>query len=115
MQKDEIQEVLCNALEEISSEKQHQEKCLWMLVVGLQSELGIKCEGHAIADAQKVPFFEKYQLIVSSVLMTSLPRHFPGICSCLFMTSSLVLSIYYAKIKLDMPMHTASIKVRVES
>lgn len=85
MQKDEIQEVLCNALEEISSEKQHQEKCLWMLVVGLQSELGIKCEGHATADAQKVPLFEKYQLMVSSVLMTSLPRHFPGIRSCLFM------------------------------
>lgn len=79
MQKDEIQEVLCKALEEISSEKLYQEKCLWMLVHALQSQSGNKSEGHINADAQNVPLFSKYQQIVSSVLMTSLPRHFPEI------------------------------------
>ncbi|KAL3501441.1 hypothetical protein ACH5RR_035890 [Cinchona calisaya] len=79
MQTDEIQEVLCKALEEISSEKLYEEKCLWMLVHALQSQSGNKSDRHINADAQNVPLFSKYQLMVSSVLMTSLPRHFPEI------------------------------------
>ncbi|CAN1321481.1 Anaphase-promoting complex subunit 2 [Linum perenne] len=61
----EVQQVLCKALEEISSVKQYQEKCLLMLVDGLERD----GEGRYLCS--------KYQLMVSSVLMASLPRHFP--------------------------------------
>ncbi|XP_027096892.1 anaphase-promoting complex subunit 2 isoform X1 [Coffea arabica] len=79
IQRDEIQEVLCKALEEISSQKQYQEKCLWMLIHALHSESATKSECQIKSDAQNVPLIMKYQLMVSSVLMTSLPRHFPEI------------------------------------
>lgn len=76
---DEIQQVLCNALEEISLEKQYQEKCLLMLVHALQaSKDRISGELHDF-EAERDYFVSKYQFIVSSVLMASLPRHFPVI------------------------------------
>ncbi|KAK4263480.1 hypothetical protein QN277_028879 [Acacia crassicarpa] len=76
---DEIQQVLCNALEEISLEKQYEEKCLLMLVHALHSYKDqISGERHD-SEAERDYFVSKYQLIVSSVLMASLPRHFPVI------------------------------------
>ncbi|KAK9277366.1 hypothetical protein L1049_006908 [Liquidambar formosana] len=73
----EVQQVLCKALEEISLEKQYQEKCLLMLVHALQSYKDYISEGRHNSDAERVHFVSKFQLIVSSVLMASLPRHFP--------------------------------------
>ncbi|GMN41892.1 hypothetical protein TIFTF001_011113 [Ficus carica] len=73
----EVQEVLCKALEEISTEKQYQEKCLLMLVHALQSFKDHGSEGSHNSDAERFHLFSKYQLLVSSVLMASLPRHFP--------------------------------------
>jgi len=63
---------LCRALEEISLEKQYQEKCLLLLVRALL------LEGKTDSDVEREYLFSKYQLMVSSVLMASLPRHFPG-------------------------------------
>jgi anaphase-promoting complex subunit 2 len=67
-----LQQVLCIALEEISLEKQYQEKCLLLLVRALL------LEGKTDSDVEREYLFSKYQLMVSSVLMASLPRHFPG-------------------------------------
>nr|XP_043606823.1 anaphase-promoting complex subunit 2 [Erigeron canadensis] len=75
MQEDEVELLLCKALEEISLEKQYQEKCLVMLVNCLQPcHDNAPMEGHPL-DVEKV-LFSKYRLIVSSVLMTTLPREF---------------------------------------
>lgn len=76
---DDVQEVLCEALEEISAEKQYEEKCLFMLVHALQSYKDCLTEEKQNSDAERVYLFAKYQLLVSSVLMATLPRHFPGI------------------------------------
>lgn len=72
--------VLCKALEEISREKQYQEKCLSMLVNALLlcQESNPSTDGYSL-DMEKI-FFSKYRLIVSSVLMTTMPRHFTGRC-----------------------------------
>lgn len=71
--------MLCNALEEISLQKHYQEKCLNMLVHALQSyNEEYLLEGEQNSDYGRVYFFTKYQLMVSSVLMASLPAHFPG-------------------------------------
>ena len=75
---DEVQEVLCKALEEISMEKQYQEKCLSMLIHALQSYKESITEGRHNSDAERVQLFSKYQFLASSILMTTLPRHFPG-------------------------------------
>ncbi|KAK3042386.1 hypothetical protein RJ639_002432 [Escallonia herrerae] len=79
MQDDEVQQVLCKALREISLEKQYQEKCLSILVHALQSYKDSTLEGRLISDVGRAYLVPKYQLIVSSVLMTSLPRHFPEV------------------------------------
>ena len=63
---------MCRALEEITLEKQHQEKCLLLLVRALL------LEGKPDSDDEREYLFSKYHLMVSSVLMASLPRHFPG-------------------------------------
>ncbi|KAH0674383.1 anaphase-promoting complex subunit 2 [Solanum tuberosum] len=76
---EEIQQVICKALEEISSQKQFQEKCLLLLARALQSYEEDKLQGQANPDSTRVYLFSKYQLIVSSVLLASLPHHFPGI------------------------------------
>nr|GEU46948.1 anaphase-promoting complex subunit 2 [Tanacetum cinerariifolium] len=75
VQEDEV-ELLCKALEEISREKQYQEKCLSMLVNSLQlcQDNNISMEGNLL-DVEKV-LFSKYRSIVSSVLMTTLPHQF---------------------------------------
>lgn len=75
---DEVELVLCKALEEISLEKQFQEKCLLMLVNSLKlcQDNNTSMDGNPL-DVEKV-LFSKYRLIVSSVLMTSLPRQFTG-------------------------------------
>ncbi|KAL0003816.1 hypothetical protein SO802_011377 [Lithocarpus litseifolius] len=75
----EVQEVLCKALEEISLEKEYQEKCLLMLCYALQSYKDQMSEGRHPSDAERSHLFSRYQLLVSSVLMASLPRHFPEI------------------------------------
>ncbi|CAM9002041.1 unnamed protein product [Rhodiola kirilowii] len=71
----ELEEDLCKALEEISLEKQYQEKCLLILVHALQSYNN----DISHIDSEKVHIVNKYQLNVSSVLMASLPRQFPEI------------------------------------
>ncbi|EOY01860.1 hypothetical protein QUC31_013573 [Theobroma cacao] len=76
---DEIQRVLCKALKEICLEKENQEKCLLMFVHALQSYMENLSDGKHNFDAEKVYLFSKYQLIVSSILMASLPRHFPEV------------------------------------
>ncbi|KAL9424203.1 hypothetical protein AB3S75_036143 [Citrus x aurantiifolia] len=73
---DEVHEVLCKALEEICMEIQYQEKCLFMLVHAIESPRDCSPEGKPILDSE-VHLFAKYQLMVSSVLMASLPPHFP--------------------------------------
>lgn len=76
---DEIQRVLCEALEEICLEKENQEKCLLMLVHALQSYMENLSDGKNNFDGEKVCLFSKHQLIVSSTLMANLPRHFPEV------------------------------------
>lgn len=58
-------------------EIQYQEKCLFMLVHAIESPRDCSPEGKPILDSE-VQLFAKYQLMVSSVLMASLPPHFPG-------------------------------------
>ncbi|XP_021626668.1 anaphase-promoting complex subunit 2 isoform X2 [Manihot esculenta] len=75
----ELQHVLGRALEEISSEKKYQEKCLLVLVHALQSYKECSSEEKYNPNDQRSYLFSKYQLMVSSVLMASIPRHFPEI------------------------------------
>jgi anaphase-promoting complex subunit 2 len=76
---DEIESVLCNALEEISLEKQYQEKCLLILVHALQSFKDQMSEERHNFEAERNYLTSKYQWTVSSVLMATLPRVFPGL------------------------------------
>ncbi|KAE8729870.1 Anaphase-promoting complex subunit 2 [Hibiscus syriacus] len=76
---DEIQTVLCNALEEICLEKENQEKCLLMLVHALQSYVDNLSNEKPNFDVGKDYLFSKYQLVVSSMLMANLPPHFPKV------------------------------------
>lgn len=69
-------------------EKQYQEKCLLMLAHALQSYKESISEGRHISDAERVQLFSKYQLLVSSVLMATLPHHFPGSYPCLSLITS---------------------------
>ncbi|KAF5449594.1 hypothetical protein F2P56_030023 [Juglans regia] len=80
----EVQQVLCIALEEISLEKQYQEKCLLMLVHALQSYNDQISEGRHPSNSERDHLFSIYQLLVSSVLMASIPRHFNEILHCYF-------------------------------
>lgn len=73
---DEAHDILCKALEETCMEIQYQEKCLFMLVHAIESPRDCSLEGKPISDSQ-VHLFAKYQLMVSSALMASLPPHFP--------------------------------------
>ncbi|CAL5428806.1 unnamed protein product [Camellia sinensis] len=75
--KDRVQQELCKALEEISFEKQYQEKCLLMLIRALQPNKDIALDKRQSPDAERLYLLSRYQLIVSSVLMATLPRHFP--------------------------------------
>ncbi|KAL8533782.1 hypothetical protein ACS0TY_009974 [Phlomoides rotata] len=75
----EMQDVLHAALEQISSEKQYQEKSLLMLVHALEMCRESKATERTYSNAERNYLLSKYQLIVSSVLMASLPRHFPDV------------------------------------
>ena len=74
-----MEAVLYKALEEISLVKQSQEKSLLMLVHGLQSYSDSMPDNKHNLDAERGYLLSTYQLMVSSVLMASLPRQFPGI------------------------------------
>ncbi|PIN13292.1 Anaphase-promoting complex (APC), subunit 2 [Handroanthus impetiginosus] len=78
-QQGEMQDVLHKALEEILSEKQYQEKCLLMLVHALEMCRENNPNEQTYSESERNYLFSKYQLTVSSVLMASLPRHFPDV------------------------------------
>ncbi|KAB1208114.1 Anaphase-promoting complex subunit 2 [Morella rubra] len=80
----EVQRVLCEALEEISLEKEYQEKCLLTLVHALQSHRDRISGRRQPSDVERAHLFSTYQLLVSSVLMANLPRHFSEILHCYF-------------------------------
>ena len=63
--------MLYNALEEISLEKQYQEKCLLILVHALQSFKDQMSEEKHSFEAERNYLTSKYQWIISSVLMTT--------------------------------------------
>lgn len=67
----EVERVLCKALEDICLEKLYQENCLLALVHALPS--------YRDQTSERAHLFSTYQLLVSSVLMATLPRHFSGI------------------------------------
>ncbi|XP_021910305.1 anaphase-promoting complex subunit 2 isoform X2 [Carica papaya] len=50
-----------------------------MLADALQTQEECMSEGSHTYDAERISLFSRYQLLVSSVLMASLPRHFPEI------------------------------------
>nr|VDD12415.1 unnamed protein product [Brassica rapa] len=78
---EEIHQVLCKALEEISREKQYHDKCMSMVVHALQSFT----EETLNSDAERVQqLFSRFQSMLSSTLMTTLPQHFPEILHCYF-------------------------------
>ncbi|XP_057494205.1 anaphase-promoting complex subunit 2-like [Actinidia eriantha] len=79
IQKDRVQQVLCKALEEISFEKQYQEKCLLVLIDALQSYKDSMSDKRQNSDTERLYLISKYQSMVSSGLMASLPPHFPEI------------------------------------
>ncbi|XP_042049133.1 anaphase-promoting complex subunit 2-like isoform X2 [Salvia splendens] len=83
-QQGEMQEVLHTALEQITSEKQYLEKCLLVLIHALETCRESKPEETAQSDAERNYLLLKYQLIVTSVLMTSLPPHFPDVLQWYF-------------------------------
>ncbi|RVW84122.1 Anaphase-promoting complex subunit 2 [Vitis vinifera] len=97
IQENGIQKVLYKALDDVSLEKQYQEKCLLMLVHALQSYKDSISEERHNSDAERIHLFSKYQLIVSSVLMTTLPRHFPGSCFWIFTLYKHVLDLNWLR------------------
>ncbi|CAH2079994.1 unnamed protein product [Thlaspi arvense] len=76
---EEIKEVLCKALEEISIEKQYHEKCLSVVVHALQSFKDQSPEARLNSDVERVQLFSRFRSMLSSTLMTTLPQHFPEI------------------------------------
>ncbi|KAG7578753.1 Anaphase-promoting complex subunit 2 C-terminal [Arabidopsis thaliana x Arabidopsis arenosa] len=76
---EEIQIVLCKALEEISIQKQYHEKCLSIVVHALQSFKEQSSEDRQNSDIERVRLFSRFQSMLSSTLMTTLPQHFPEI------------------------------------
>ncbi|CAA7055329.1 unnamed protein product [Microthlaspi erraticum] len=76
---EEIQEVLCKALKEISVEKQYHEKCLSIVVQALQSFKEQSPDDRQNSDAERVQLFSRFRSMLSSTLMSTLPQHFPEI------------------------------------
>ncbi|GMH01745.1 hypothetical protein Nepgr_003584 [Nepenthes gracilis] len=74
-----IEQVICKALEDIILEKLYLEQCLLMLIDALQSYKDGLSDGKHNSDAEKSYLLSKYQLMVSSVLLVSLPRQFPEV------------------------------------
>lgn len=85
-EEDGLEEILYKALEEISQLKQCQERSLLMIVHCLLSHQNTVSKNSDNSNPERVYLFSKYQLMVSSVLMASLPRQFPG-NSCLSVNS----------------------------
>ncbi|KAH6798088.1 anaphase-promoting complex/cyclosome 2 [Perilla frutescens var. hirtella] len=83
-QQGEMQDVLHTALEQILSEKQYQEKCLLVLLHALETCRESNSTEKGYSDAEQNYLLSKYQLTVSSVLMASLPRHFPDVLQWYF-------------------------------
>ncbi|XP_047323702.1 anaphase-promoting complex subunit 2 [Impatiens glandulifera] len=79
MNPDEVQHVICKALKELLLEKLFEEKCLTILVRALQSYKESTLDSRYRGETEKKILFSKYQLIVSTALLSSLPRHFPEI------------------------------------
>ncbi|XP_058096381.1 anaphase-promoting complex subunit 2 [Magnolia sinica] len=79
-----VQRVLCESLEEICLEKRYQEKCLLILVHALQSYKESMLKESEKSEEEKVNLLSGYQLMVSSVLLTTLPWHFPEILRLYF-------------------------------
>ncbi|KAJ0973209.1 hypothetical protein J5N97_021168 [Dioscorea zingiberensis] len=73
------QKVLSKALEEICLEKCYQEKCLLILVHAFQShEENLSLERGDL-DLHESSLISRYRLMVSALLLTTLPSHFPEI------------------------------------
>ncbi|XP_021747051.1 anaphase-promoting complex subunit 2-like isoform X1 [Chenopodium quinoa] len=79
-----LEEVLYKALEELSLVKQCQERTLLMLVHSLQSHRDSTLDKKHSSDAERVYLLSNYKLMVSSVLMASIPRQFPAILNQYF-------------------------------
>ncbi|CAO2829557.1 unnamed protein product [Amaranthus hypochondriacus] len=78
-EEDGLEEILYKALEEISQVKQCQERSLLMIVHCLLSHQNTVSKNTDNSNAERLYLLSKYQLMVSSVLMASLPRQFPAI------------------------------------
>ncbi|KAL8138133.1 hypothetical protein V2J09_004134 [Rumex salicifolius] len=83
--------VLSKALEDIFEEKQYEEKCLLMLIHAFQSN-GHVSDNMDNSEAERSYLLSKFHLLASSVLMASLPRHFPEILHWYFKGCLEVLS-----------------------
>lgn len=81
-QKDSIPQLLCKALEEMSIQKQYQEECLLLLIdVVLSYKDSAPEKRQNSGGTERLHLLSKYQSLVSSVLMATLPPHFPGMVS----------------------------------
>ncbi|KAF2604329.1 hypothetical protein F2Q70_00027344 [Brassica cretica] len=95
---EEIHQVLCKALEEISREKQYHDKCMSVVVHALKSFK----EERLNSDAEIVELlFSRFQSMLSSTLMTTLPQHFPVITLIIFRLFVTEILHWYFKEKLE--------------
>ncbi|GAB4829126.1 anaphase-promoting complex subunit 2 [Ancistrocladus abbreviatus] len=74
-----LEQALCKALEDVILEKQYQERCLLMLIHAFKSCKESMSDDKHNSDVEKAYILSKYQLMVSSVLMASLPHQFPEV------------------------------------
>ncbi|XP_072960553.1 anaphase-promoting complex subunit 2 isoform X2 [Typha angustifolia] len=84
IQEDWPEEVLSKCLEEICLEKSYQEKCLFILVHALQSYEDSIPEGKTKPEHYVSTLMSRYQLMVSSVLLSTLAWNFPEILRIYF-------------------------------
>ncbi|KAG8082418.1 hypothetical protein GUJ93_ZPchr0014g47257 [Zizania palustris] len=78
------EDVLCRALEDICLEKSYQEKCILALVHSLQSYEDRTPNRKSKSLDCSSSLMPRYQLMVSSVLLTTLPLSFPEILNVYF-------------------------------
>jgi len=91
-------EILSRALEDICLEKSYQEKCVFVLVHALQSYEDRMSKRKLKAVDCSSSLMPRYQLMVSSVLLTTLPLSFPGQCHfllCIMGSEDLYLMLYW--------------------
>lgn len=91
-------EILSRALEDICLEKSYQEKCVFVLVHALQSYEDRMSKRKLKAVDCSSSLMPRYQLMVSSVLLTTLPSSFPGQCHfllCIMGSEDLYLMLYW--------------------